>query len=150
MTPYPGHTTLRRVRSASDSTPHRRPGIRRLAVVFWMLLLVWGLVDVPRWAQLDEQDPTRHQTDLTVYTEAGTAFFSGRQPYTVSNLRAWTYVYPPLFAILLAPLHPPGWFLAAVASNLSEAPARRQVPRDLGTATLSLGHDRSGEQRGDA
>ena len=45
-------------------------------------------------------------TDLTVYTEAGAAFFDGRDPYVVSNVRGWRYVYPPLFAILLAPLHP--------------------------------------------
>ena len=50
--------------------------------------------------------PAEHRTDLTVYTEAGAAFFDGRPPYEVSNPRGWTYLYPPLLAMLLAPLHP--------------------------------------------
>ncbi len=41
-----------------------------------------------------------------MYTEAGAAFFDGREPYEVANPRGWTYLYPPLFALLLAPLHP--------------------------------------------
>ena len=48
----------------------------------------------------------KHRTDLTVYTEAGAAFFDGRDPYEVTNVRGWGYLYPPLFAMLLAPLHP--------------------------------------------
>ena len=53
----------------------------------------------------------KHRTDLTVFTEAGAAFFDGRDPYEVTNPRGWMYLYPPLFAILIAPLHslPPQW-----------------------------------------
>ena len=43
-------------------------------------------------------------TDLTVYTKAGAAFFDGRDPYTVANHRGWHYLYPPLLAIVVAPL----------------------------------------------
>lgn len=62
---------------------------------------IWGFVDVRRrgFPNLD------HKTDLTVYTEAGAAFFDGRPPYYVCNPRGWTYVYPPIFAMMLAPLH---------------------------------------------
>jgi hypothetical protein len=61
--------------------------------------------------RVDPDDPLAHKTDLTVYTEAGRAFFDGRNPYDVSNPRGWRYLYPPLFAILLAPLSalPPQW-----------------------------------------
>ena len=48
--------------------------------------------------------PEEHRTDLTVYTEAGGAFFDGGQPYEVANPRGWTYLYPPMLALLLAPL----------------------------------------------
>ena len=43
-------------------------------------------------------------TDFTVFTEAGAAFFDGRNPYHVANPRGWHYLYPPLFALLIAPL----------------------------------------------
>lgn len=53
---------------------------------------------------VDPNQPWVHKTDLTVYTEAGAAFFDGRDPYTVTNPRGWGYLYPPLFAMLVAPL----------------------------------------------
>ncbi len=76
----------------------------------WLLILlgamtVWGIVDVRRRGYLCPERPWEHRTDLTVYTEAGAAFFDGRAPYEVANARGWTYLYPPLFAMLLAPLH---------------------------------------------
>ena len=55
------------------------------------------------------EDPLQHKTDFTVYTEAGAAFFDGRPPYEVSNPRGWIYLYPPLFAMLVAPLHAPAF-----------------------------------------
>ncbi len=67
-------------------------------------VIFWGLTDVRRRGYPDV--PAEHRTDLTVYTEAGAAFFDGRAPYEVSNPRGWTYLYPPLLAMLLAPLHP--------------------------------------------
>ena len=45
-----------------------------------------------------------HKTDFTVFTEAGAAFFDGRDPYRVTNPRGWHYLYPPLFALLVSPL----------------------------------------------
>src|SRR5258708_19302962 len=74
----------------------------------WLLavlaLTVWGLTDVRNRGRIDPDDPLAHKTDLTVYTEAGAAFFDGRNPYDVSNPRGWRYLYPPLLAILMAPL----------------------------------------------
>ncbi|MEN6449827.1 MAG: glycosyltransferase 87 family protein [Thermoguttaceae bacterium] len=64
---------------------------------------IWGFVDVRRRGHL--HIPAEHRTDLTVYTEAGAAFFDGRAPYDVANARGWTYLYPPLLAMLMAPLH---------------------------------------------
>ncbi len=58
----------------------------------------------PESARIDPADPLAHKTDLTVYTEAGAAFFDGHNPYDVANPRGWRYLYPPLFAILMAPL----------------------------------------------
>ncbi|MGQ0694510.1 MAG: glycosyltransferase family 87 protein [Nitrospiraceae bacterium] len=118
----------------------------------WVLvvavLLVWGFTDVRRRADLDPHNIGRHQTDLTVYTEAGAAFYDGRDPYTVTNPRGWHYLYPPLFALLIAPLHvlPTSWqgvtwfllnlLMAAgclsecrkIAQGIKEAFAGRQPP----------------------
>ena len=77
----------------------------------WLILLlaaatVWGFLDVRRRGYPHPERPEEHRTDFTVYTEAGAAFFDGRNPYEVANPRGWTYLYPPLFALLVAPLHP--------------------------------------------
>ena len=78
---------------------------RRPLVVLAVLLAIWGLTDIRSRGRVDAQRPTVHRTDFTVYTEAGAAFFDGRDPYRVTNPRGWGYLYPPLFAILVAPLH---------------------------------------------
>src|SRR5262245_11960384 len=67
-------------------------------------LAIWCVADVTRRAIVDAERPHLHMTDFTVYTEAGAAFFDGREPYEVTNLRGWKYLYPPLFALLVAPL----------------------------------------------
>jgi hypothetical protein len=74
-------------------------------LLFFTGLCIWCWVDVRLrgYPYLDQKE--EHKTDLTVYTEAGAAFFDGREPYRVSNIRGWTYLYPPLLAMLLAPLH---------------------------------------------
>ncbi len=84
-------------------------------------LAIWGWLDVRQRGQFDPDHWWRHKTDFTVYTEAGAAFFDGRDPYTVTNLRRWTYLYLPLFAIVVSPLHdldPPDqvivWFTVSV------------------------------------
>lgn len=92
--------------------------LRAHRAVFLGLLLglaVWCGVDVARRARVDPAHPGLHMTDFTVYTEAGRAFFDGRDPYEVSNIRGWKYLYPPLFALLVAPLAglAPPWQAAA-------------------------------------
>jgi hypothetical protein len=86
--------------------------------VLCLALVIWGLTDVRQRAHFDpalaaqnREVIAEHRTDLTVFTEAGAAFFDGRDPYEVTNPRGWMYLYPPLFAILMAPLHalPPQW-----------------------------------------
>jgi hypothetical protein len=83
---------------------------------------IWGWVDVVPRGMVNRERINEHRTDFTVYTEAGAAFFDGRDPYQVSNPRGWHYLYPPMFAILVAPLHalpPMGqvavWFVLSVA-----------------------------------
>lgn len=78
---------------------------RRPLVVLAIALVIWGLTDVRSRGQVDSAHVGVHRTDFTVYTEAGAAFFDGRDPYAVTNPRGWGYLYPPLFAILVAPLH---------------------------------------------
>jgi len=102
------------------ASPPRHPWFW-LAVI-WTALGVWGIVDVYQRGKVDPVDASLHKTDLTVYTEAGAAFFDGRQPYEVTNPRGWGYLYLPLFAMLLAPLHAlPGewqvtvWFFISLA-----------------------------------
>ena len=91
----------------------------RLRVIFrsrwlapWRLLLgvliaasLWGWFDVRLRGYAKPGELWSHKSDLTVYTEAGAAFFDGRPPYEVQNPRGWTYVYPPILAMALAPLH---------------------------------------------
>jgi hypothetical protein len=81
---------------------HRRRQWLWIAIL--IALVVWGFTDVRRRARVEIEDPAAHKTDLTVYTEAGAAFFDGRDPYEATNLRGWHYLYPPLFALLIAPL----------------------------------------------
>src|SRR5580698_9070179 len=66
---------------------------------------IWGWLDVVPRGMVNHQRINEPRTDFTVYTEAGAAFFDGRDPYQVSNPRGWRYLYPPLFAIVVAPLH---------------------------------------------
>ena len=72
---------------------------------FLIALVIWGWFDVRKRGRSIPTITTAHKTDFTVYTEAGAAFFDGRDPYDVTNPRGWGYLYPPLFAILVAPLH---------------------------------------------
>ena len=99
---------------------HRRRRWVWIAVL--IAIVVWGLTDVRRRARIDPENATAHKTDFTVYTVAGAAFFDGRDPYEVTNPRGWHYLYPPLFAILVAPLSALGtqtqavvWYFVSVA-----------------------------------
>ena len=82
-----------------------RPTRRRVIIGLIAAFAVWGWFDVRNRGALDPSRRWLHKTDFTVYTEAGAAFFDGRDPYAVTNSRGWGYLYPPLFAILVAPLH---------------------------------------------
>jgi hypothetical protein len=77
----------------------------RWLVIPFLGICIWGWFDVRQRGYSHPEDPLQHKTDFTVYTEAGAAFFDGRPPYEVSNPRGWTYLYPPMFAMLMAPLH---------------------------------------------
>ncbi len=112
---------------ASLSAPRKRhwlwPTRRRFVIGFLIALLIWGWFDVRNRGRVEPNDPRIHKTDFTVYTEAGAAFFDGRPPYQVTNPRGWGYLYPPLFAILVAPLHALdtqdqvyAWFLISLAA----------------------------------
>jgi hypothetical protein len=86
--------------------PRRLSSIRWWMVAVWAIcgFTIWGYVDIGPRGRLDPGQTERHMTDFTVFTEAGAAFFDGRNPYFVANPRGWHYLYPPLFALLVAPL----------------------------------------------
>jgi hypothetical protein len=96
----PFQDALRKLRVLCQN---RRPALVLIGLL--VALTIWGLVDVRRRGYANPDAPGEHRSDLTVYTEAGWAFFDGRAPYAVCNPRGWTYVYPPMFAMALAPLH---------------------------------------------
>ena len=84
---------------------HHLPERLKAGICLALVVAAWGWVDVRRRGVVDPNDPGLHKTDFTVYTEAGAAFFDGRPPYEVTNPRGWGYLYPPPFAMLVAPLH---------------------------------------------
>lgn len=72
--------------------------------VVLVALTIWGYVAIGPNGRLEPGRVELHKTDFTVFTEAGSAFFDGRDPYRVTNPRGWHYLYPPLFALMVAPL----------------------------------------------
>jgi len=77
---------------------------RNVVVLFAVSLMAYFYIDVGPRARILPGKQEEHRTDFTVYTEAGSAFFDGRKPYEVGNPRSWTYIYPPLLALMVAPL----------------------------------------------
>jgi len=73
-------------------------------VILMVGFAIWGYVDVRGRGRIQAGNIDVHRTDFTVFTEAGSAFFDGRDPYAVTNPRGWFYLYPPLFALLVSPL----------------------------------------------
>src|SRR5436190_8126012 len=73
----------------------RRPVVIAAALLLLAALFVLGLLDVRRRAL---------NSDFTVFTMAGGAFFDGRAPSEIANPRGWHSAYPPLFALLVSPL----------------------------------------------
>ena len=74
------------------------------AVAFVVTAAVWCYVDVAPRGRIEPGRIEMHRTDFSVYTTAAAAFFDGREPYAVTNPRGWSYLYPPIFAITVAPL----------------------------------------------
>jgi hypothetical protein len=75
---------------------------RAAVVCFFASFLVFGAVVELRSAFL-----SRRMGDFGVYLRAGWAVRSGADLYTVTDDNDWHYIYPPLFAILMAPLADP-------------------------------------------
>src|SRR5262245_18467431 len=75
-----------------------------IAVVLLAGFTIWGYLSIAPTGRIVPGHTDWHRTDFTVFTEAGAAFFDGRNPYAVANPRGWHYLYPPLFALLVAPL----------------------------------------------
>ena len=94
----------RREGSWGYSRPTAQVLFRHMAVAMVIGLTIWGWLDVRERGQTHPDHLDFHRTDFTVYTEAGAAFFDGRDPYEVTNPRHWYYLYPPLFALLVSPL----------------------------------------------
>ena len=84
--------------------PRSTAEVRFAAVTLVIGLTIWGWLDVRERGQTHPNHADFHRTDFTVYTEAGAAFFDGREPYQITNPRGWYYLYPPLFALLVSPL----------------------------------------------
>ncbi len=81
-------------------------GLRVANVSFAILCLaaVWCYCDVAPRGKVEPGRVETHRTDFSVFTTAAAAFFDGREPYTVTNPRGWSYLYPPIFALMVAPL----------------------------------------------
>lgn len=112
---------------------------RHVAVAFAVGLTIFLHVDVSRRARIVTGQPHLHQTDFTVFTEAGAAFFDGRDPYAVTNPRGWFYLYPPLFALMVAPLSKldaiaqvQAWYVISVAIGFGCFVEARRIWRIAG------------------
>src|SRR5262249_36729003 len=79
----------------ADRRVHYRRGVFAAATVGAVVAFCLGVLDV-RVRALN--------SDFTVFTIAGAAFFDGRDPYAIENPQGWHYAYPPLFALLVSPL----------------------------------------------
>ena len=90
--------------SSGNGSSGRRRRWRAYAVVA-VALLAWCTVDVQRRGRLDPARPSLHRTDFTCYSEAGAVLLHGGDPYGFRNIRGWGYNYPPMFALMVAPLH---------------------------------------------
>jgi hypothetical protein len=133
-----------------------RSGKKKMAwAVLCLGLVIWGLTDVRQRAHFDPvlaaENPAviaEHRTDLTVFTEAGAAFFDGRDPYEITNPRGWMYLYPPLFAILMTPLHflPPQvqgviWYFLSLAMAWGCFREIVRLMHHVGVAEFTQGKD---------
>jgi hypothetical protein len=79
-----------------------RPWERWAGAAFLFAFLVFGVEVERRSAFL-----SRRMGDLGCYLRAGWAVRTGHNPYDFPDDNAWHYNYPPLFAVLMAPLGDP-------------------------------------------
>ncbi len=91
----------------------------------------------------------KQRTDLTVYLKAGEMIAEGQanRIYSVENVRHWHYVYPPLLAILLAPVSkwPLGAtvllaYLLSIACLVGTVMLSRRFPDTCPAKTSPQGH----------
>jgi len=82
----------------------RRLSHKLLLPVAAAMLLAWGVFSIAPRARLDPRHPDLHMTDFTVFTTASAALLVGNDPYAATSPRGWPYLYPPFFALLVAPL----------------------------------------------
>ncbi|MFV0443685.1 MAG: glycosyltransferase 87 family protein [Planctomycetaceae bacterium] len=87
-----------------DGLQSKRRRFRRLTAALIVALVLFGWFDVRRRARIEADNPESHRTDITIFTGAGAAFLADDAPYEYANPRGWRYAYPPLCALLLAPL----------------------------------------------
>src|SRR4051812_41064913 len=83
-----GHeATVRRLRYDGVGWPRSAAEIRLWipGTVVAVALTVWGYVAIGPNGRLEPGHTEFHKTDFTVFTEAGAAFFDGRDPYGVTN-----------------------------------------------------------------
>ncbi|HTK78794.1 MAG TPA: glycosyltransferase family 87 protein [Gemmataceae bacterium] len=83
------------------------PGDRQLARWERAALVGWGLFLLAFLALVEIRSAfltSNRKTDLGVYLRAGWAVRTGADLYRVTCDNGWHYVYPPAFAVLMAPL----------------------------------------------
>ena len=81
-----------------------QPRVWILGTCFVVAATIYGYLTIAPRGRNEPGRAHAHMTDFTVFTEAGAAFFDGRNPYKVTNPRGWHYLYPPLFALFVSPL----------------------------------------------
>lgn len=124
-----GSTRARNVSNESRFQFSRRLALTLLAIV----ILAAGLY----FAGKSGSNPLAYRNDFNVFYHAAREVLAGRDPYQ-SSLGDWTpYLYPPLLAVVLAPLAllplPVAayvWFLINAASTIAAALISARLARD--------------------
>jgi hypothetical protein len=130
--------------------PSSRAGIRLsyVAMIPIVALTIWGYVDICNRGRIAAGNIDVHRSDFTVFTEAGAAFFDGRDPYQVTNPRGWFYLYPPLFALAVSPLacldsqsQVVAWYVASAVLGFGCYFESRRLWRLVATSRSAQGTD---------
>lgn len=99
-----GRDRRRGLNGVGFARPLDKVRFRDVAVAVVIALTIWGCGYIGPQGRIEPGRLDRHKTDFTVYTEAASAIFDGRDPYRVTSPRGWYYLYPPLLALSVAPL----------------------------------------------